>query len=120
MKSITKKLVALGASFALVASPFASMTAEASAEPIAKKLQFVNSSGKVAKRSINNDLSNKEKTKNFSDDTIIVKYSKPLTVNDHKKAGGTVIQQVSGLKYVAIKVKDKKKLQQTIQNYQKK
>lgn len=119
MKSITKKLVALGASFALVASPFASMTAEASAEPIAKKLQSVNSSEKVAKQSINNSLSNKEKTKNFSDDTIIVKYSKLLTVNDHKKAGGTVIQQVSGLKYVAIKVKDKKKLQQTIKNYQK-
>ena len=108
MNSITKRVVALGVTCALAVSPMASLKAEATTTSVAK-LQSVNNFGKQ-------DV--KENESKYSDDTIIVKYSRPLSLSDHRKAGGTVIQQVSGLKYVAVKVKNKAKLQQTIQKYQ--
>ncbi len=108
MNSITKRVVALGVTCALAVSPMASLKAEATTTSVAN-LQSVNNIGKQ-------DV--KENESKYSDDTIIVKYARPLSLSDHRKAGGTVIQQVSGLKYVAVKVKNKAKLQQTIQKYQ--
>lgn len=55
----------------------------------------------------------------FSDQMIVVKYSKQLSTAEHKKAGGTVIKTIPSLKYVVVKVNNKKKLQETIQKYQK-
>lgn len=110
MKSITKKAVALGVTCALAISPMASLKVKAyNSTPVAK-LQSISNLG---------EPNQEENQANYSDDTIIVKYTSPLSLSDHRKAGGTVIQQVTGLKYVAVKVNNKNKLQQTIQNYQK-
>lgn len=110
MNSIKKRVVAFGVSCVLAISPMANLKAEASSGSAVAKLQSVSNFGKQ---------DGKEKEAKYSDDTIIIKYSHPLSLSDHRKAGGTVIQQVSGLKYVAVKVNHKDKLQQTIQNYQK-
>ena len=110
MNSITKRVAALGVSCALAISPIASLKVKANTNPISAKLQSISNFEKTV---------SKEQDAKFSDDTFIIKYSRPLSPSEHQKAGGTVIQQISGLKYVAVKVKDKDKLQQTIQNYQK-
>ncbi|MBK3495759.1 S8 family serine peptidase [Viridibacillus sp. YIM B01967] len=110
MNLITKKVVAVGASFALSFSLLSSLKVEANTKSVVTKLHSITSDYKMSKV---------EKRANYSDDTIIIKYSSPLSASDHRKAGGTVVNQISGLKYVAIKVNNKKKLQQTIQNYQK-
>ena len=113
MNSITKRVVALGVSCALAISPLASLKAEANSGSVKAKLQSISNFGEQGKQDGN------EKEAKYSDNTFIVKYSRPLSVSDHRKAGGTVVQQISGLNYVAVKVKNKDKLQQTIQNYQK-
>lgn len=110
LNSITKRIAALGVSCALAISPIASLKVKANTNLITAKLQSVSNFEKTVA---------KEQEAKFSDDTFIIKYSSPLSSSEHQKAGGTVIQQISGLKYVAVKVKDKDKLQQTIQNYQK-
>ncbi|MGE7622415.1 S8 family peptidase [Viridibacillus sp. NPDC096237] len=110
MNIITKKVVAVGVSCALSFSLVSSLKVEANTKSITAKLHSLSKNYQTPKI---------EKTANYSEDTIIVKYSSPLSTSDHRKAGGTVVNQISGLKYVAIKVNNKKKLQQTIQNYQK-
>ena len=110
MKSITKKFAAAGLSCALVLTPISSLAAHAQTGSATSIFQTPSKSSKTEQS---------KKVTNYSDDTIIVKYSSPLSSDDHKKAGGIVLNQINGLKYVAVKVKNKNKLQQTIQNYQK-
>ena len=76
-----KRVIALGVSCALAISPFASLKAEASSGSVSAKLSSVNNLGQ---------LDENEKEANYSDDTIIVKYSRPLSLSDHKRAGGMV------------------------------
>lgn len=102
--------MALGVSCALAISPFTSLTVKASTKSVSANLQSVNQLSNISKQEVDNK---------FSEDTIIIKYSRALSLSDHQRAGGIVVQQVSGLNYVAVKVKNKSKLQQTIQKYQK-
>lgn len=105
-----KKVVALGVSCALAISPFTSLTVKASTKSVSADFQSVSQLSNIGKQEVDNK---------FSEDTIIIKYSRALSLSDHQRAGGIVVQQVSGLNYVAVKVKNKSKLQQTIQKYQK-
>ncbi len=54
----------------------------------------------------------------FSEDTLVIKYQKPLTATEHRRLGGTLVHQVSGLKYAVVQVKDKKNLHKVISQYQ--
>lgn len=54
-----------------------------------------------------------------SEDSFIIKFSKPLTAAEHNVAGGTLVRQVSNLNYAEIKVKNKKNLAQVMKKYQK-
>ncbi|HWI46761.1 MAG TPA: S8 family serine peptidase [Rummeliibacillus sp.] len=108
MNSFTKKFAAAGLSCALVLTPITSFTANAKTGSATTMLQKL---GKT------DQTETGKKTANYSDDTIIIKYSSPLSASDHRKAGGTVLKDIKGLKYLAVKVTNKKKLQQTIQNY---
>ncbi|EIJ80471.1 peptidase S8 and S53 subtilisin kexin sedolisin [Bacillus methanolicus PB1] len=53
----------------------------------------------------------------LSDDTLIIKFKKPLTQTEHQIAGGILIKQFSELNYAVVKVKDKKNLHKTIKKY---
>ena len=53
----------------------------------------------------------------LSEDTLVIKYTKPLSLNDHKRAGGTLLRQFSGLNYAVVKVKDKRNLQKVMGKY---
>ncbi|MEK4758747.1 S8 family peptidase [Viridibacillus sp. FSL E2-0187] len=110
MKSIIKKVVVVLASFALLFSLVSSLKVDAKTKSITAKLHSLSQNERTSKI---------EKTANYSDDTIIIKYSSALSASDHRKAGGTVVNQIKGLNYVAVKVSNKNKLQQTIKNYQK-
>jgi type VII secretion-associated serine protease mycosin len=54
----------------------------------------------------------------LSDDTLVIKFKKPLTQAEHRIAGGTLIKQFTDLNYAVVKVKDKKNLHKTIKKYQ--
>ena len=61
----------------------------------------------------------KENQSPISENSFVVKYSKPLTAKEHKAAGGTLIKQISTLKYAEIKVANKKNLAKVMKAYQK-
>lgn len=58
-----------------------------------------------------------QKKSPLSEDTLVIKYQKPLTATEHKRLGGTLVRQVSGLNYAVVKVKDKKNLHNVISKY---
>ncbi len=55
--------------------------------------------------------------KMLSEDTLIIKYAKPLTKAEHNRAGGTVVTNFSDLNYAVVKVKNKKDFQKVMNNY---
>ncbi|WML46842.1 S8 family peptidase [Neobacillus sp. PS3-34] len=55
----------------------------------------------------------------LSDDTLVIKFTKPLSPSEHRMAGGTLIKQFSDLHYSVVKIRDKKNLDQTIEKYRK-
>lgn len=59
-----------------------------------------------------------QKKSPLSEDTLVIKYQKPLTASEHKRLGGTLVRQVSGLNYAVVKVKDKQNLHNVISKYQ--
>ncbi|MFJ5623502.1 S8 family peptidase [Peribacillus loiseleuriae] len=111
MKLFYKKIVAMGLSTALLVS--AATPAVFAAERNSIKPASITSIGK------NKASAEQEKKNSFSDDQLIIKYTKPLTATEHRNAGATVIQQFSNLNYAVVKVKDKKNIHKVIQQYQK-
>ncbi|WP_313800946.1 S8 family peptidase [Cytobacillus sp.] len=55
--------------------------------------------------------------KALSDDTIVIKYSKPLTQAEHRIAGGTLLKNFPSLNYAVVKVNNKKNLQKVMGKY---
>jgi subtilisin family serine protease len=53
----------------------------------------------------------------LSSDTLVIKFTEPLTQTEHRLAGGTLIKQFSDLHYAVVKVKDKQNLDKIISNY---
>ncbi|ESU34192.1 hypothetical protein G3A_02220 [Bacillus sp. 17376] len=54
----------------------------------------------------------------LSKDTLVIKFSKPLTQAEHRNAGGMLIKQFSNLNYAVVKIQNKKSLDKVIKNYQ--
>ncbi|OIK11460.1 S8 family serine peptidase [Bacillus sp. MUM 13] len=115
MKPIAKKILSLGVSLSLASSPFFSHHEVLAKGPAISKAALPL---KSARASLNGKLQ-EANAQNYSDDTLVVKYSKPLSAADHQLAGGTVIRHVSGLNYVVVKVKNKKDLKKALLKYQK-
>jgi len=112
MKPISKKIAALGISLSVAITPMLSFNhAEAQVGlPTGKSFKSLQSSIKAK---------NQNTEKKFSDNTLVIKYKTPLTAADHQRAGTTVIQQIKELKYIVVKVKNKKNLEAAIRSYQK-
>ena len=113
MKPISKKIAALGISLSVAITPVLSFNhAEAHVGlPTGKAFKNLQAS------SFNTKKQNTEKK--FSDNTLVIKYKTPLTAADHQRAGTTVIQQIKELKYIVVKVKNKKNLEAAMRSYQK-
>ncbi|WP_180954411.1 S8 family serine peptidase [Bacillus sp. V5-8f] len=60
-----------------------------------------------------------EQKPTYSEDTILIKYKKPLTPNEHKLAGATVVKLLPSLQYVIVKVKNKKAQEKALTLYSK-
>lgn len=64
-----------------------------------------------------NSESEKEKFSALSEDTLVVKFNKPLTQAEHRAAGATLLKQFSNLNYAIVKVRDKKNFSKILNNY---
>jgi hypothetical protein len=115
MKHTIKKLAMVGFSTILLASAALPSVSFASKN----SLERMKISSTVFDRLKENDQTQKEKQIPLSEDTIIIKYSQPLTAVEHKLAGTTVIRQIPELNYAVVKVKNKNQLNKAIQTYQK-
>lgn len=116
MKNLKKGLATFGVSASLIATSTLVPTGAAFSKTDAR-----NHVG-ISAVSANNPFLQKkmdEQKSPFSEDTLVVKYEKPLSASEHQRLGGTLIQQVKGLNYAIVKVKDKKNLHKVIANYQK-
>lgn len=114
MRNWKKQITAVGLSASLLASGFSAAHAEVKLSSYSKKSLSVSDLTKTKKGK------NEQSTKPvFSDDTLVIRYLKPLTAADHQKAGAIVIRSYSQYSYTIVKVKDKKKLEKTMKAYQK-
>lgn len=59
----------------------------------------------------------KDGEKALSDDTLIIKLKNPLSLAEHRYAGGTLVKQIAGLDYAIVKVKNRKDLGKVINRY---
>ena len=107
MKAVLKGIAAVGLGISLVASP---------------ALPAWNVLAQSPQNSIMYNTSSKfdeSKTPPLSEDSLVIKYEKPLSALDHQRAGTFVIENVEKLNYIVVKVKNKKNLQKAINSYQK-
>jgi cell wall-associated protease len=107
MKAVLKKIATVGLGLSLVASP---------------SLPALNVLAKSTQISMVHNISSKldeSKTPPLSEDSLVIKYEKPLSALDHQRAGAYVIEKVDKLNYLVVKVKNKKNLQKAINSYQK-
>lgn len=59
-----------------------------------------------------------EKTDAYSKDTLVIKYDKPLTVSDHRRAGTTLVKNVSSLNYAVVKINKNSDMNRALSAYQ--
>ncbi|MEF7566048.1 S8 family peptidase [Bacillus infantis] len=114
MKKIKKQAISLAAGLVLAAGPFASVNSAYAGADLNLK------TGVAAYKAESPLLQKKlEQTKQaaLSEDTILIKYSKPLTATEHRAAGGTLVKIIPGLNYAVVKVKDKKNLNKAMNKY---
>lgn len=111
MKPISKKIAALGISLTVAITPVLSFNHAEAHVSLPKSFKSLQASTGKAK--------NQDTEKKFSDNTLVIKYRTPLTAADHQRAGTTVIQQIKELKYIVVKVKNKKNLEAAMKSYQK-
>ncbi|MDM5340114.1 S8 family serine peptidase [Fictibacillus enclensis] len=114
MKNWKKQMTAVGLSASLLVTGYSAVHAEVKA-PSAGKTSSVPAALENVKKA--NKKDNHKPL--FSDDTLVIKYTKPLTANDHNKAGGRVIRSYSQYNMTVIKVSNKNKFDQAMQAYQK-
>ncbi len=107
MKAILKRIAIVGLGISLVASP--SLPA----------LNVLAKSPQNSMADYNSSKLDESKTPPLSEDSLVIKYEKPLSALDHQRAGTYVIKKVEKLNYVVVKVKNKKNLQKAINSYQK-
>ncbi len=107
MKAVIKRIASVGLGISLVASPLLPNW-----NVLAKSPQIA----MVQDRSSNID---ETMAPPLSEDSLVIKYDKPLSALDHQRAGTYVIEKVEKLNSIVVKVKNKKNLQKAINSYQK-
>ena len=109
MKRITSKLLVLTVGLGLVSGNFAA--AQTAADTLPDEL-----AKKFTQAQVSTD---QQDEKYVSETTLLIKYSQPLTALEHRNAGGTVLQQLSGLNYSIVTVKNKKNTPKVMAAYSK-
>lgn len=115
MKKLTKVLAAGGLSSLLMIS---TVIPESAAQTPSKQTKI---SGASAFSSTAKGIKSKQQDQKIpvSENTFVIKYSKPITAAEHRAVGGKVIRQFSDLRYAEIKVNNKKELAKVMKKYQK-
>ena len=109
MKRMLSKLLVTAAGVSLIAGSLSPVTTSANT--------ILNSN---EKRIVATQSTLKQQDESYiSEQNLIIKYTKPLTGAEHRKAGGTVIKNIPSLSYSIVTVKNKKNLQKAIAAYQK-
>ncbi|MFC6039172.1 S8 family serine peptidase [Paenisporosarcina macmurdoensis] len=107
MKAALKRIASVGLGISLVASPLQPALNVLAKSPENSMVQY------------NSSQLDESKTLPLSEDSLVIKYEKPLSALDHQRAGTFVIEKVDKLKYIVVRVKNKKDLQKAINSYQK-
>lgn len=107
MKAVFRRIAIVGLGISLVATPLQPAWNVLAKSP--QNLMVQSNSSKV----------NETKIPPLSEDSLVIKYDKPLSALDHQRAGAFVIKKVDKLNYIVVKVKHKKDLQKAIVSYQK-
>ncbi|MFE8701717.1 S8 family serine peptidase [Cytobacillus sp. FJAT-54145] len=113
-KKWLKKSCAIVAGVGLFTSSFIS---PASAQINIKDTPAV-SAIKVTQKDLQERL-DQTKRSAVSEDTLVIRYKRPLSTSQHRQAGGSILQQFSDLNYVVVKVNGKEKLNNIIEKYKK-
>ncbi|WP_404356241.1 S8 family serine peptidase [Cytobacillus firmus] len=117
MKTFKGKGLAVGLAAALVTSSFlpaASLAAEKSnTQRIYQQLEQLN----LKQPGYKTSSVTKEKDKRFTDKQLVVKYNKPLSSSEHRKAGGKLVKRFASLGYDVIEVQGKRKLEEVAAAY---
>jgi subtilisin family serine protease len=115
LKQWKKNVTSIGLSLSLIGTGLTSVLAES---PVTKSsLSFKNYLEEGKKAQNKYDLI-KKKNGELSSTEFIVKYSKPLSKEDHTRAGTTLVRKINGLKYDIVKLQKGKKPEEVIKNYQ--
>ncbi|MDZ5471910.1 S8 family serine peptidase [Bacillus sp. 31A1R] len=115
MNKWAKKLTMLGLSVSLVGAAFTPSLTYGQSKTVVTKAAL-----KLEQQEANwlKEKKKDEKERSFySEDTLVIKYNKPLTVSDHKKAGTTVVRHVAALKYVVVKLNRNTEMNEAIAAY---
>lgn len=120
MGNWSRKLATLTLSASLVGTAFLPVQSTVSAATTALSAGSNYAQQLLASKadSLKDKIGNKDEVAPYSQDTLVVKYQKPLTATDHKKAGTTLVQGISALNYEIVKLNKKTTLQQAIKAYQ--
>ncbi|WP_075982993.1 S8 family serine peptidase [Bacillus massilinigeriensis] len=111
----TRKLAAWTLSASLVGTAFLPAPSIASASSTDRYVKDL-----VANKfkTLKSKISEKQEVSPYSKDTLVIKYDKPLSASDHKKAGTSIVRSISSLNYVVVKLNNKTKMEQALKAYQ--
>lgn len=108
-----KQIALLGLSTSLVATSFSPMNVLAASTTTSSHNALITDY-------IQDKLSEKKKNQPFlSEDTLIIKYNRPISYTEHSRAGASPIKSVSKLNYTVVKLKKKGTIEKVANAYKK-
>lgn len=118
MSKWTRKLAALTFSASLVGTAFLPGLSIAEAASTSSGEDYVKEILTSKAESLKSKVDSTKEVSPYSKDTLVIKYQKALTASDHKKAGTSVVQSLSSLNYVVVKLNKKTTMDQALKAYQ--
>lgn len=113
MLSWKKQLSMVGLCVSLVGTGFSSVTVQAAGKGINVPNSYISKYLEEKRQEKAN------KRPSISEDTLIIKYSRPISLSEHSRAGATPIKSISKLNYTVVKINKKGTMDKVLKAYQK-
>jgi Subtilase family len=113
MISWKKQLSMVGLCVSLVGTGFSSVAVQAEGKGIRVQSSYIS---KYLEEKRQEKINKKP---SISEDTLIIKYNRPISLNEHSRAGATPIKTISKLNYTVVKIKKKGTMDTVLKAYQK-
>ncbi len=108
-----KQLSMVGLCVSLVGTGFSTINVQAKG----KEMNFSNSYISKYLEEKRQEKTNKKAA--ISEDTLIIKYNRPISASEHSRAGAVPIKTISKLNYTVVKIKQKGTMDKVLKAYQK-